>query len=489
MLALESVIQDERSEGVTVDSNGTVWYEGREGGGAELTQTQQKLMSLKCNQPTQVSTWGSLNLEKKGDTGRPQEVYWNRDMRSMGEKVVGMREVARLGRDPCGQERGVVTNQLYFCYGPGVNETVIMLDLSTFSIGGWAATTWLPYVWYLDLRGSERWLTWKMVSHIIGKKFDRASYGGSEKARIWQDRLRNVRVTGQGNTKFLSMTLNQTNYPLPGNVPRGGSEWAPGCTTISVCVSKVGRDTCTRVYLCPNKTAFEEYGRKNQTESKTILTRGGKSVSSVQVKVLPGLRKVDDWFLIHTGISMVTNNWLRMAEQAANTTNGNCLVCLEPRPILRIIAAGVIAPNCIVQFLYEKILTGDCTELEKVFPLTGLEKKKPMFNTQVHSLHVQMYGCSVEEKCYTIDCHPMPQRPHNPVPAPWQRPLAPVPAARLSITGTMLNHRGVQMCTCHQKGPSGGDLHIEDEYRLAKRKVALVVIEEKTLALDENGGE
>lgn len=59
---------------------------------------------------------------------------------------------------------------------------------------------------------------------------------------------------------------------------------------------------------------------------------------------------MDEWFQVITGVTGLNNNWLLMAEQAANMTKKDCVVCMGPRPLLRIIPA-TIPIYCVVEVM------------------------------------------------------------------------------------------------------------------------------------------
>lgn len=61
------------------------------------------------------------------------------------------------------------------------------------------------------------------------------------------------------------------------------------------------------------------------------------STQSQKLFLITSKLDVDDWFLTYTGISKDINNWLLLAEQAANVTREDCVVCLGLRPILKVI--------------------------------------------------------------------------------------------------------------------------------------------------------
>ncbi|XP_037126175.1 syncytin-A-like [Syngnathus acus] len=71
-----------------------------------------------------------------------------------------------------------------------------------------------------------------------------------------------------------------------------------------------------------------------------------------------------------------------MAEQAANATGEDCVVCLEARVVLKIVPAA-IESACVLQVLTQSRTSGDCLIYNDIFPVVGLEKRKPIFDSHV----------------------------------------------------------------------------------------------------------
>lgn len=85
---------------------------------------------------------------------------------------------------------------------------------------------------------------------------------------------------------------------------------------------------------------------------------------------------------MYTGITSEGNNWLMMATQAANTTKDSCVVCLGPRPILKIVPA-ILPSNCVIDVMTKTNPSNSCLRWDAVFPLTTHQKKTPIFSTFV----------------------------------------------------------------------------------------------------------
>uniref|UniRef100_A0A3P9IPW1 Uncharacterized protein n=1 Tax=Oryzias latipes TaxID=8090 RepID=A0A3P9IPW1_ORYLA len=90
----------------------------------------------------------------------------------------------------------------------------------------------------------------------------------------------------------------------------------------------------------------------------------------------------DEVFQQIKGISGLNNNWLLMVEQTANATNTDCVVCMGPRPMLRIIPA-IIPMSCVIEVMSTTNPNNNCSFWDLVFPLTTAEKEKPTFSKKV----------------------------------------------------------------------------------------------------------
>uniref|UniRef100_A0A3P9CGM2 ribonuclease H n=1 Tax=Maylandia zebra TaxID=106582 RepID=A0A3P9CGM2_9CICH len=78
-----------------------------------------------------------------------------------------------------------------------------------------------------------------------------------------------------------------------------------------------------------------------------------------------------------------TNNWLLLAEQAADKTASDCIVCMGARPTLRVVPAPVNSA-CLLH-LMNNTKRGHCSYLENHFPKTqrSVSNKPPFFSSDV----------------------------------------------------------------------------------------------------------
>uniref|UniRef100_A0A3P9KIY5 Peptidase A2 domain-containing protein n=1 Tax=Oryzias latipes TaxID=8090 RepID=A0A3P9KIY5_ORYLA len=112
-----------------------------------------------------------------------------------------------------------------------------------------------------------------------------------------------------------------------------------------------------------------------QGSPSTGLTRRWSALSEPKTPT-------DEVFQQIKGISGLNNNWLLMVEQTANATNTDCVVCMGPRPMLRIIPA-IIPMSCVIEVMSSTNPNNNCSFWDLVFPLTTAEKEKPTFSKKV----------------------------------------------------------------------------------------------------------
>lgn len=88
-------------------------------------------------------------------------------------------------------------------------------------------------------------------------------------------------------------------------------------------------------------------------------------------------------FQATTGISANTNNWLLMAEQAANATGRSCIVCMEARPILKIVPSP-LNTSCLLDVMNNSVpRCADCQSWSVIYPHVKPAAKKPIFSKEV----------------------------------------------------------------------------------------------------------
>ncbi|XP_028268921.1 uncharacterized protein LOC114440617 isoform X2 [Parambassis ranga] len=118
----------------------------------------------------------------------------------------------------------------------------------------------------------------------------------------------------------------------------------------------------------------------NNTEGKLVVAGGQPRTKTIIIKEEDG--ETDEWFKITTGISGFENNWLLMAEQAAQATQADCVVCLSARPLLQVVPSALNL-TCLVNVMSYTTPSAKCSFWDKIHPLTPPERKKPKFSNKV----------------------------------------------------------------------------------------------------------
>uniref|UniRef100_A0A3P9HR81 Uncharacterized protein n=1 Tax=Oryzias latipes TaxID=8090 RepID=A0A3P9HR81_ORYLA len=114
----------------------------------------------------------------------------------------------------------------------------------------------------------------------------------------------------------------------------------------------------------------------NEIDHKPILSKGAINGG---LRFLNQKPPTDEVFQIIRGISGLNNNWLLMVEQTANATHADCVVCMGPRPMLRIIPL-IIPVTCVIEVMSKTTPNNNCGSWVLVFLLTTSEKEKPTFS-------------------------------------------------------------------------------------------------------------
>lgn len=135
------------------------------------------------------------------------------------------------------------------------------------------------------------------------------------------------------------------------------------CYHLTLFIYKSGKDPHHFLSICNNITKEVNTATSpSSTDTTPALTKGPLSTTMTAVMIVGPKLKSDDWFRITTGITGHTNNWLLLAEQAAQDASDDCMVCLGPRPILRVVPAP-IGKDCLTAVMnYTNIGNSNCTK-------------------------------------------------------------------------------------------------------------------------------
>uniref|UniRef100_A0A3P8P7H0 Envelope glycoprotein n=1 Tax=Astatotilapia calliptera TaxID=8154 RepID=A0A3P8P7H0_ASTCA len=235
------------------------------------------------------------------------------------------------GFNPCNDTDGQAkkTDDLYLCYNKTSFTSTVWIPFNSFYIGGYKAEAWKGYDWYLS-------------------------------------------------TEHLILNFHTLNNPLLEKPPKSQKRThlvptlasSSNCYHLTLFIYKSGKDPHHFVSIYePNGSPALSAGPLSKT-MKTAIIVGPKL-------------KPDDWFRVTTGITGHSNNWLLLAEQAAQDASDDCMVCLGPRPILRVVPAPM-EENCLTAVMnHTNIQDKNCTKWDRIFPITNEEKRKPIFSQDV----------------------------------------------------------------------------------------------------------
>ncbi|KAJ0003145.1 hypothetical protein NQD34_018185 [Periophthalmus magnuspinnatus] len=105
--------------------------------------------------------------------------------------------------------------------------------------------------------------------------------------------------------------------------------------------------------------------------------------SGIKIKATVTFTK-EQVFNMATGVSDFGNNWLTMIEQASKYVNKDCIACMGPRPLLRMVPTPPeLTVQCVEDILTKTVPEAECAEWDAVYPLTKPEKHKPIFEAKL----------------------------------------------------------------------------------------------------------
>uniref|UniRef100_A0A3B3IK00 Uncharacterized protein n=1 Tax=Oryzias latipes TaxID=8090 RepID=A0A3B3IK00_ORYLA len=254
----------------------------------------------------------------------------------------------------------------YFCYNSNQTmDVLIIAPKGNFKHNHWGtASEWQGYHWYIrGLSGDEGWGS--IFRSTAESSWEKGTFGWTPQAQQWSTIISNFTVSDS----FFTFRVNTTGQPFP--TPTKG--YITFCSRLLICAWANGKDPCWQFMFCP------DFNATTPTPVRTVSGVG----PARQVKIIEGTPSPDNWFQAITGISADANNWLLMVEQAANTTNADCLVCMGPRPLLKVVPATVTS-QCIADIMVNSIPNKlQCNDLNQYYPVVPSEKGKPIFDRKV----------------------------------------------------------------------------------------------------------
>ena len=172
--------------------------------------------------------------------------------------------------------------------------------------------------------------------------------------------------------KCLTLTPTSNGLILKIDQRNNRSMWGetPGCWIFKIYAWADGADPGWQIWMCPAPSS-------NQTATLS------NAASKAGVTITP--RNVDTLEMFHmiTGMKTLDNNWLRMVQQAANSSGaGDCIACMVARPLLLVVPA-TLDPACAIEVLTKDNLGPKCSEWDRVYPVTESAHRKPTFSSEV----------------------------------------------------------------------------------------------------------
>lgn len=156
------------------------------------------------------------------------------------------------------------------------------------------------------------------------------------------------------------------------NIKQNLTHNGEGCWMFLLRAYAEGTDPMYRLILC-------EIVPKQGVDTKPVLSpilhgRG------IKVTATENLTK-EQVFNVATGVSEFGNNWLTIVEQATKHVNQDCIACMGPRPLLRMVPTPPeLSVKCVENILTKTVPDEECAEWDAVYPLTRPEKQKPLFD-------------------------------------------------------------------------------------------------------------
>uniref|UniRef100_A0A1A8MTY3 Novel protein similar to envelope protein (Env), Uncharacterized protein n=1 Tax=Nothobranchius pienaari TaxID=704102 RepID=A0A1A8MTY3_9TELE len=261
---------------------------------------------------------------------------------------------------PCASDFLYLTQAVTLCIPLSTATTVTLpYDVlpSNPAHGHYTPSDLKEHVWYLTWGSYSQW-KW---SNVVAETGDDWSSYSKGVATTWRTRIKLIKQGGSkiGPLTFIISPLHSLGCTLFVLAP-----WISGSYYWTV-------HLCVRNITSPTSSVFDIVGI-SKSPSPTVLADITKvNKPSPAITIESKNLTVDETFQTVTGISASTNNWLLLAEQAANASEHDCLVCLAARPTLRIVPPP-IPPECVLHLMNGTSLNSNCTKFGQVFP-----KQKP----------------------------------------------------------------------------------------------------------------
>uniref|UniRef100_A0AAY4CWG7 Uncharacterized protein n=1 Tax=Denticeps clupeoides TaxID=299321 RepID=A0AAY4CWG7_9TELE len=210
--------------------------------------------------------------------------------------------------------------------------------------------------WYLTLGGTYGEWSWKNL--VAETPDDWSSYSTAD-AVLWR---KNVTLAKLPKNDGLLLTITAGVFP----------HLTQGCRLFLLAPWKVPIELSWQVAFC----------QATEPRPTVLVNQVTSAVATARMAADP--LTADDIFQIVYGASGNTNNWLLLAEQAAADINSDCIVCLGPRPLLKVVPAP-LNQTCMLSLMNSIGPPQICTSLLKYFPRTSnvTSHKPPYFSSDV----------------------------------------------------------------------------------------------------------
>lgn len=226
---------------------------------------------------------------------------------------------------------------------------------------GLPAWTYSSFNWYITKGGYGEW-SWKNLVAETGH--DWSSYSKGRVVLAWRKRL----------------TFSRTGFQLK-LIVRPGTTMGCQVFTLAPYVDTDRAEVHFTLYICvtPEPQPTSVTVRDDMAKPHTLPQHRDGWGSAVLVVTTP---TPDENIRVATGISGLSNNWLLLTEQAANTTPTSCVVCMGARPLLRIVPATVEI-GCLMPLMDQDNPTGNCFLWDAVYPVVSATDRAPVFSSDV----------------------------------------------------------------------------------------------------------
>lgn len=251
---------------------------------------------------------------------------------------------------------------------PTNRSVTITIPFGTLINGGISGDSYgQGHTWYMT--NNLQWAGWETLVAETGG-YDWSAWSTTDWSRHQRKLIK--LVTGQTG---LVLTVDLTK----GNLDPTGRD---KCWGFLLRAKTSGTDPSFKLILCEGREGTDV----------TTSPHNPKGVQTALIGSKKGVKVYDTFeistgetFTIYTGITSDTNNWLVMTQQAAKTVKEDCVVCLGPRPLLRVVPLQGVSGSCILELTTNTSVSKNCTPHEEPFKVIKKEVTRPWWDKNVAS--------------------------------------------------------------------------------------------------------